>query len=56
MTVEKPITENKENTDLINTVYNKFVFAIDSDGNEPSPETYFTANALRKLQDAYEYV
>lgn len=55
LTVEKPITENKENTDLINTVYNKFVFAIDSDGNEPSPETYFTANALRKLQDAYEY-
>lgn len=42
--------------DLINTVYDKFVFAIDSDGDEiNNPERYFTANALKKLQDDYTF-
>lgn len=46
--------ENPENVDLINMVYEKFVFAIDSD-EAISPEMYFTANALKKLQDDYEF-
>lgn len=47
-------SENSENINLITTVYNRLVFAIDSDG-DIAPETYFTANALKKLQDDYEY-
>ena len=42
-----------EDTNLINTAYEKFVFAIDSQNEQP--ETYFTANALKKLQEDYEY-
>ena len=30
--LDKTITESSENIDLINTVYDLFVFAIDSDG------------------------
>lgn len=41
-------------TNLVKDVYDKFVFAIDSDVNV-KPEDYFTENALKKLQDAYEY-
>ena len=43
-----------EYLDLINTVYDKFVFATDSTG-EVNPEDYFTAAALQKLQDDYEF-
>ncbi len=43
-----------ENIGLINTVYDKFVFATDFYG-DMAPETYFTANALEKLQDDYEF-
>lgn len=38
---------------LINSVYEKFVFA-GSDGND-NPSDYFTSNALKKLQDDYEF-
>lgn len=41
-------------TDLVKKIYDKFVFAIDSDV-DVKPEDYFTANALRKLKDVYEY-
>lgn len=47
-------SDNTEDIDLITAVYNKFVFAIDSDSNE-NPETYFTENALKKLQKDYEF-
>lgn len=47
-------TELSYNIDLIITVYNKFVFAIDS-SEALSPEEYFTANALKKLQDDYTF-
>ncbi|WP_294628349.1 hypothetical protein [uncultured Bacteroides sp.] len=52
--VSEYITHKQENIDLINKVYNKFVFAIDS-GENDMPEDYFTANALRKLQNNYEF-
>lgn len=52
------VAENTQNTaadnDLINTVYDRFVFAIDATG-DMTPENYFTANALKKLQGEYEY-
>lgn len=38
---------NKD-TNLINTAYEKFVFAIDSQNEQP--ETYFTANALKNCK------
>ena len=41
-------------TDLVNTAYEKFVFSIDSDGSE-IPEEYFTPNALKKLQEDFDY-
>lgn len=42
--------------DLINTVYERFVFAIDAEDNgNCDPEKYFTPNALKKLQDDYEF-
>ena len=47
------IAEINEDTNLINIAYEKFVFAIDSQNEQP--ETYFTANALKKLQEDYEY-
>lgn len=46
--------DDSECINLINTVYDKFVFAIDSD-NDVIPETYFTSNALKMLQDDYEF-
>lgn len=43
-------------SDLIKTVYGKFVFAIDADPEVYAyPERYFTANALKKLKDSYEF-
>lgn len=48
--------ENQDCTDVINTVYEKFVFAIDADPEIYShPENYFTPNALKKLRDSYEF-
>lgn len=38
---------------LISSVYEKFVFA-GSEGND-NPADYFTSNALKKLQDDYEF-
>ena len=51
------LTENTENAaTLITSVYDTFVFAIDSDGNEiNNPEKYFTPHALAKLQEDYEF-
>lgn len=57
---QSPITdedvsdEGTENISLINTVYEKFVFATDSQSDE-NPEKYFSDNALKKLQDDYEF-
>lgn len=43
-------------SDVIKTVYEKFVFAIDADPEIYNhPENYFTPNALRKLKDSYEF-
>ncbi|MCX4284751.1 MULTISPECIES: hypothetical protein [Duncaniella] len=47
-------TDIAEYTDLVNNVYNKFVFAIDADVND-KPEIYFTDNALKKLQEDYDF-
>ncbi|WP_289860621.1 hypothetical protein [uncultured Muribaculum sp.] len=53
---EETHTVNTENINLINLVYRKFVFAIDSDGYEiNNPEKYFTSNALKKLMDDYTF-
>ena len=41
-------------TDLITTVYEKFVFATDLTENN-NPENYFTTKALTKLQSDYEF-
>ena len=47
---------SQEYSDLIKTVYANFVFAIDADSEVYShPERYFTANALKKLKDSYEF-
>ncbi len=57
---QSPITdedvsdEGTENISLINTVYEKFVFATDSQSDE-NPEKYFSDNALKKLQEDYEF-
>ncbi len=52
---EAAVVENTDDASaLINTVYEKFVFAIDMD-ESVTPETYFTANALKKLQADYEF-
>ncbi len=49
-------TNTQDYSDLINTVYQKFVFAIDADPEVYThPEQYFSANALKKLRDAYEF-
>ncbi|MDE6410532.1 MAG: hypothetical protein K2K81_09885 [Muribaculaceae bacterium] len=43
-------------SDLIKTVYSKFVCAIDADPEVYAhPERYFTENALKKLKDGYEF-
>lgn len=49
---EKSSVDNTENIELIKKVYSEFVFAIDGD---KVPETYFTTNAMKKLQDDYEF-
>lgn len=49
-TVSKNIADNE----LINFIYDKFVFAIDSEEND-NPEDYFTINALKKLQHDYDF-
>jgi len=47
---------SQDYSDLIKTVYAKFVFATDADPEEyATPERYFTANALKKLKDSYEF-
>ncbi len=51
---EETVVNNTEAIELITTVYDKFVFAIDSSGSD-NPEEYFTANALKKLQEDYEF-
>lgn len=39
---------------LINSVYDKFVFAIVTNGSD-NPADYFTSRALKKLQDDYGF-
>ena len=47
---------SQDYSDLIKTVYSKFVFAIDADPEiYTHPERYFTASALKKLRDSYEF-
>ena len=49
-------TTSTDYSELIKTVYSKFVFAIDADSEVYAhPERYFTANALKKLKDSYEF-
>lgn len=53
---DTPVSADAENSDLIKSVYDKFVFATDTEGDEINhPEKYFTANALKKLQAAYDF-
>lgn len=53
---EKSITDNAKDIDLIKSVYDIFVFAIDSYGDEINhPDKYFTPHALKRLQDDYEF-
>lgn len=48
--------DNTASADLIHSVYDIFVFAIDADNDEiDHPEKYFTPAALKKLQEAYEF-
>lgn len=51
---DEPAPDTAADSELIIAAYDKFVFAADY-GDTVKPEDYFTANALRKLQDAYEY-
>lgn len=53
-TSDEIVPDTTADTELIITAYDKFVFALDYDDNV-KPEDYFTAHALRKLQDAFEY-
>lgn len=53
-TVAEAPAAGMADTTLVRTVYNKFVFALDSDGSA-NPEDYFTPKALKALEDAYEY-
>ncbi len=46
--------ENITDRELINCVYDKFVFDIDTEEND-DPEDYFTTNALKKLQQDYDF-
>lgn len=46
--------QNITGKELINRVYDKFVFAIDTE-EYVTPEDYFTVNALKKLQQDYEF-
>lgn len=43
-------------SELINTVYNEFVFAPEANPTVYShPEKFFTAKALKKLKDSYDF-
>lgn len=56
ITMEAPSADNPDYTDLVKTVYEKFVLAIDADPQVyDKPEIYFTPNALKKLRDDYEF-
>lgn len=45
------ISADTENRDLIKSVYDKFVFAIDTESEEINhPEKYFTAHALKNFR------
>lgn len=47
---------SQDYSNLIKTVYAKFVFAIDADPEVYAhPERYFTASALKKLRDSYKF-
>lgn len=50
----KTVRESPEIAELINSAYNQFVFALDS-SEEASPEMYFSAHALMKLQQDYTF-
>lgn len=53
---DKALAESSRDIDMINTVYDIFVFAIDCSGDEiNNPEKYFTDNALKKLQEDYTF-
>lgn len=50
------IIKTQDYSDLIKTVYEKFVFANDADTKASAqPGEYFTTNALKKLKDRYEF-
>ncbi len=51
---EQVYKESSTDIEVINTVYEKLVFAID-DVDDVSPKTYFTVNALNKLREDYEF-
>ncbi|MCM1355197.1 MAG: hypothetical protein NC212_02185 [Staphylococcus sp.] len=50
----KSAVKNDKDIELISNVYLKFVFATENKGND-NPEDYFTTNALKQLQDDYEF-
>lgn len=53
---DEVLTKNDKSIDLIKSVYDIFVFAIDADGdNIHHPEKYFTAHALKKLREDFEF-
>lgn len=48
--------DNAKDIDLIKSVYDIFVFAIDADGDEiQHPEKFFTSHALKKLHEDYKF-
>lgn len=49
------IINSQDYSDLIKIVYGKFVFDNGADTAAAHPEEYFTANALKKLKDSYEF-
>ena len=51
---EEVSVESTENVSLITTIYDRFVFATDSQSDE-NPEEYFSDNALKKLQEDYDF-
>lgn len=48
------IVTNDVESNVIISVYNKFVFANETNGND-NPKDYFTDNALKKLHNDYEF-
>lgn len=48
--------DNAKDIDLIKSVYDIFVFAIDADGDDiRHPEKFFTSHALKKLHEDYKF-